>query len=160
DVSPDSIKVTGSGRIEREPLVLNQPAVFTRSGDGWALAPTSLNFAGGAAVVSGRSGSRPEVHAQVQHMPLEVLGLAWPGLDLSGSATGRLDYAWKENRSGRLDLKVRGLSRAGLVLASKPIDLAVVAAVSGNQAAVRAVAGNGNVIIGRAQAKFAPLGNG
>jgi translocation and assembly module TamB len=160
DVSPEAIRVTGSGRIEREPLVLNQSAVFTRAGDGWALAPTSLNFAGGSAIVSGRSGSRPEIHAQVAHMPLEVLDLAWPKLDLSGSATGRLDYAWKENRSGRLDLKVNGLSRAGLVLASKPIDLAVVAAVSGNQAAIRAVAGNGNQIIGRAQARFAPMGNG
>ncbi|MFL6842442.1 MAG: translocation/assembly module TamB domain-containing protein [Sphingomicrobium sp.] len=160
DVSPDSIRLTGSGRIEREPLVLKQAAVFTRSGDGWALAPTSLGFAGGSAVVSGRSGSRPEVHAQVQGLPLEVLDLAWPGLDLSGSATGRLDYAWKGNRNGRLDLKVRGLSRAGLVLASKPIDLAVAAAVSGNQAALRAVAGNGNQIIGRAQARFAPMGGG
>src|SRR5881275_1519217 len=91
DVSPDTIRLTGSGRIERQPLVLNQAAVLTRSGDGWALAPTSLTFAGGNAVVSGRSGSRPEVHAQVQHMPLEVLDLAWPKLDLSGSATGRLD---------------------------------------------------------------------
>ena len=160
DVSPDTIRVTGSGRIEREPLVLKQAAVFTRTGDGWALAPTSLDFAGGSAVVSGRSGSRPEVHALVQHMPLGVLDLAWPNLDLSGSATGRLDYAWKGNRNGRLDLKVRGLSRAGLVLASKPIDLAIVAAVGGNQAAVRAVAGNGSTIIGRAQARFAPLGGG
>ena len=160
DVSPESIRLTGSGRIEREPLVLKQAAVFTRSGDGWALAPTSLSFAGGSAVVSGRSGSRPEVHAQVRALPLEVLDLAWPSLDLSGSATGRLDYAWKGNRTGRLDLKVRGLSRAGLVLASKPIDLAVAAAVSGNQAALRAVAGNGSQIIGRAQARFAPMGGG
>ncbi|HEX6741651.1 MAG TPA: translocation/assembly module TamB domain-containing protein [Sphingomicrobium sp.] len=160
DITPDSIRLTGSGRVEREPLVLKQAAVLTRSGDGWALAPTSLGFAGGSAVVSGRSGSRPEVHAQVQGMPLDVLDLAWPNLDLSGSATGRLDYAWKGNRNGRLDLKVRGLSRSGLVLASKPIDLAVAAAISGNQAAIRAVAGNGTSIIGRAQAKFAPMGNG
>jgi translocation and assembly module TamB len=160
EISPDAIRVTGSGRVEREPLMLNQAAVFTRSGDGWALAPTSLNFAGGSAIVSGRSGSRPEVHAQVEHMPLGVLDLAWPNLDLSGSATGRLDYAWKGNRNGRLDLKVRGLSRAGLVVASKPIDLAVAAVITGNQAAIRAVAGNGNQVIGRAQARFSPMGGG
>ncbi len=40
DVSPDRISLTGSGRIERKPLVLKQAAVLTRSGDGWALAPT------------------------------------------------------------------------------------------------------------------------
>ena len=44
---PTRSSLTGSGRIERQPLVLNQAAVLTRSGDGWALAPTSLSFAGG-----------------------------------------------------------------------------------------------------------------
>jgi translocation and assembly module TamB len=160
NVTPDQIRLTGSGRIERQPLVLNDAAVLTRSGDGWALAPTRLSFAGGTATVSGRSGSRPEVHAQVARMPLEVLDIAWPGLDLAGSATGRLDYAWKGNRSGRLDLKVRGLSRAGLVLASKPIDVGIAAVVSGNQAGLRAVAASAGAIIGRAQARFAPMGGG
>ena len=135
DISPDTIRLTGNGRIEHQPLVLNQAAVLTRAGDGWALAPTSLSFAGGNATVSGRSGSAPEVHAQLGGMPLQVLDLFWPNLDLSGSATGRVDYAWKSNRSGRLDLKVRGLSRAGLVLASKPIDVGIAAIVNGNQAA-------------------------
>ena len=160
DVSPDMIRVTGSGRIERQPLVLNQAAVFTRSGDGWQLAPTNLSFAGGTAIVSGRSGSRPEVHAQVQRMPLEVLDVAWPGLDLKGSATGRLDYAWKGNRSGQLDLKVRGLSRAGLVVGSKPIDVGIAAMVTGNRAALRAVAASDGNVVGRAQARFAPMGGG
>jgi translocation and assembly module TamB len=124
------------------------------------LAPTALSFAGGNATVSGRSGSAPEVHAQLAAMPLQVLDVLWPNLDLSGSATGRVDYAWKSSRSGRLDLKVHGLSRAGLVLASKPIDVAVAALVNGNQAGMRAVAASDGAIVGRAQARFAPLGNG
>jgi translocation and assembly module TamB len=160
DVSSDTIRLTGSGRIERQPLVLNQAAVLTRAGDGWALAPTSISFAGGNATVSGRSGSAPEMHAQLGAMPLDVLDLFWPNLNLSGSATGRLDYAWKTNRTGRLDLKVHGLSRAGLVLASKPIDVAIAAVVNGGQAGVRAVAASDGAIVGRAQARFAPLGHG
>jgi translocation and assembly module TamB len=160
DISPDEIRLTGSGSIERQPLVLNEPAVLTRVGDGWALAPTSLSFAGGRATVSGRSGSAPEVHAQLAGMPLQVLDLFWPNLDLSGVATGRVDYAWKSNRSGRFDLKVRGLSRAGLVLASKPIDVGVAAIINDNQAAMRAVVASDGAIVGRAQARFAPLGNG
>ena len=160
DVAPDRISLTGRGQIERQPLVLNQAAVITHSGEGWALAPTSLSFAGGAATVSGRSGSAPEVHAQLAGMPLEVLDIIWPNLDLSGSASGHLDYAWKSNRAGRLDLKVQGLSRAGLVLASKPIDVGIAAIVNGNQAALRAVAASDGAIVGRAQARFAPMGNG
>ncbi|MFL6776990.1 MAG: translocation/assembly module TamB domain-containing protein [Sphingomicrobium sp.] len=160
NIEPNTIRLTGNGRIEREPLVLNQAAVLTRSGDGWALAPTSISFAGGNATVSGRSGSAPELHAQLGSMPLQVLDIFWPNLDLSGSATGRVDYAWKSNRSGRLDLKVRGLSRAGLVLASKPIDVGIAAIVNGNQAGLRAVAASDGGIVGRAQARFAPLGGG
>ena len=134
--------------------------MLTRSGDGWELSPTSISFSGGRAVLSGRSGSRPEVHAQLQSMPLEILDLGWPNLDLSGIASGRLDYAWKGNRAGRADLKIRGLSRAGLVLASKPIDVGLAAVVTGNQAAMRAVAVSGGQTLGRAQARFAPIGNG
>ena len=160
NVSPNEIHLTGSGRIERQPLVLNQAAVLTRSGDGWELAPTSLKFAGGTANVSGRSGSHPEVHAQVQAMPLEVLDIAWPKLDLSGSASGRVDYAWKGNRNGKLNLTIRGLSRAGLVLASKPIDVGIAAAVNNSQGALRAVAASNGQIVGRAQARFAPMGGG
>jgi len=160
NVSPDRIELTGHGSIERRPLVLNQTAVLIRSGDGWTLSPTSLSFAGGKAVLSGRSGSRPEVHAQLQAMPLQILDIAWPDLDLSGVASGRVDYAWKGNRSGRADLRLRGLSRAGLVLSSKPIDVGLAAAVQGNQAAMRAVAVSGGQTIGRAQARFAPIGGG
>jgi translocation and assembly module TamB len=160
NVSPDRIELTGRGSVERRPLVLNQAAVLTRSGDGWALSPTSLSFAGGRAVVSGRSGSRPEVHAQLQAMPLQILDIGWPDLDLSGVASGRVDYAWKGNRSGRADLRIRGLSRAGLVLSSKPIDVGLAAVVQGNQAAMRAVAVSGGQTIGRAQARFAPIGGG
>jgi translocation and assembly module TamB len=160
EIAPNTIKLTGNGRIENQPLTLNQAAVLTRAGDGWALAPTSVSFAGGNATVSGRSGSAPEVHAQLGRMPLQVLDILWPNLNLSGSATGRVDYAWKSARTGNLDIKVHGLSRAGLLLASAPVDVAVAAVVSGNRAGIRAVAASGGAIVGRAQAQFAPLGNG
>ena len=160
NVSPDRIELTGRGSIERQPLVLNQAAILTRSGDGWTLSPTSLSFAGGKAVLSGRSGSNPEVHAQLQSMPLQILDLGWPDLELSGVASGRIDYAWKGNRNGRADLRIRGLSRAGLVLSSKPIDVGLAAVVQGNQAAIRAVAISGGQTIGRAQARFSPFGGG
>lgn len=160
NISPDRISLTGKGQIERQPLLLNEPAVLTRSGDGWALAPTRITFAGGAATVSGRSGSAPEVHAQLSAMPLAALKVFWPSVDLLGTASGRVDYAWQSNRSGRLDLKIRGLSHAGLVLASKPVDIGIAAMVNGNQAALRAIAASDGAIVGRAQARFAPMGNG
>jgi translocation and assembly module TamB len=160
DISPDQIRLTGRGSVDRKPLVLEQAAVLTKAGDGWALAPTRVAFAGGHAVVSGNSGSLPSVNAQLQSMPLSVLNIAWPDLDLSGRATGSLQYAWKGSRSGKLDLTIRGLSRSGLVLASQPIDLGVAAVLTGDKAGLRAVAVSNGQTIGRAQARLAPLGPG
>src|SRR3712207_8294923 len=73
------------------------------------------------ATISGRSGSRPEVHAEVQAMPLNVLDLAWPALDLKGSATGRLDYAWrgKDRKSTRLNSSHANISYAVFCLKKK-----------------------------------------
>ncbi|QIK79868.1 translocation/assembly module TamB [Sphingomonas piscis] len=160
DVSPDRISLTGNGQVNRRPLQLRTAAVLTRSGDGWALAPTDFLFAGGAGTLSGRSGSRPEVHAELRGMPLQILDIVQPGLGLGGLATGRLDYAWQGNRSGRIDLRVRGLSKAGLVLSSRPIDVGIAAAVADGKAAIRAVAVSEGRTVGRAQARFAPLGRG
>lgn len=160
DVSHDTIRLTGSGRVGKQPLVLKQPAILSRAGDGWALAPTEIGFAGGSATLSGRSGSRPEVHAQIATMPLQVLDLISPGMGLSGTANGHVDYAWAGNRRGSLNVTVRGLTRAGLVLASKPIDVGIAGIITGDKAAVRAVAASNGAIIGRAQARFAPIGNG
>ena len=160
DVTPGTIRLTGRGRIDGRSLTLEQPAMLTRTGDGWALARTNFSFAGGAGALSGRSGSLPEVHAELRAMPMQVLDIVRPGLGLGGSATGTLDYAWRGNRSGRINLKVRGLSRAGLVLASKPIDVGIAGIINDGKAAVRAVAASEGRIIGRAQARFAPLGGG
>jgi translocation and assembly module TamB len=159
EISPDRIRLTGRGQVDRQPLVIEQAAVLTRSGDGWAVAPTRVSYGGGSAVVSGTSGSRPSVNARLQSIPLRLLNVFQPGLDYGGRASGTLEYSWRGERSGRLDLNVRGLSRSGLVLASEPIDLGLAAVLSGNRAGLRAVAASNGRTIGRAQARFAPVGN-
>ncbi len=94
-------------------------------------------------------------------MPLQILDIGWPGLGLTGLASGRLDYAWEGNRSGRADLKIRGLSRAGLVLASQADRRRH---RGGGRPATRPRCARSRraaaATIGRAQARFAPLGGG
>ena len=163
NVSPDRISITGRGEVARRALTLDSAMVLTREAGGWNVAPTRLRFNGGRATVSGRTGASPEVHAELQGMPLQLLDIGWPNLGLSGSASGRLDYRWRSDNgapAGRADLRVRGLSRAGLVLSSKPIDVGLAAVLSGGKAAMRAVAVSDGKTIGRAQARFSPLGRG
>ena len=161
EVAPDRISMSGRGEIDRRPLTLDAPMVLTREGDGWAVAPTRIHFGGGQGTVSGRTGSRPELHADIAAMPLQLLDMLWPKLGLAGIASGTVEYHDNGGRpGGRADLKVRGLSRAGLLLASQPIDVGLAAVLDGDKAALRAVAVSGGKTIGRAQARFAPLGSG
>ena len=157
------IWLTGGGTIDRKPARLTTPAMLTRDGNGWRLAQTAFEFAGGAARVSGRFGDGPnEIDASLTRMPLSISDMLYPDLGLGGVATGTLRYRQTGPGlpSGRVDLKIRGLSRSGLVLSSKPIDLGISAVLEGNHAAARAVAASGGKTIGRAQARLAPLGEG
>jgi translocation and assembly module TamB len=160
-VAPDRIVLRGQGSLSGRPLTLVSPAVLTAEGDGWLIARSALRFAGGSATVAGRTGSSPEFSADLQSMPLAVLDIVRPGLELGGLASGRVNYAWgRGQRSGRADVTVRGLSRAGLVLASRPIDVGIAAVMQGDRAAARAVAVSDGRTLGRAQGRFAPLGQG
>jgi len=160
-ISPDRISVTGSGTIDRRAVSLSGPAVLTRDGDGWALAPTALRFAGGGLQLSGRlSNAVTVIDATLERMPLSVLDIVNPTLGLSGTASGRVNISQHADGSaptGRADLRVRGLSRSGLVLTSKPIDAGVAAVLSANGLVVRAIAASGGQTIGRAQMRLAPL---
>nr|WP_294849288.1 translocation/assembly module TamB [uncultured Sphingomonas sp.] len=160
DISPNRISVTGRGQLDRKPLILESPAVLTAVAGGWEIAPTRVRFGGGLATLSGRTGNNPELQADIQSLPLQLLDLVWPNSRLGGIANGRLEYRWAGQPSGSANLRIRGLTRAGMVLASKPIDVGLNAQLSDGKAALRAVAVSDGKIIGRAQGRFAPIGRG
>jgi translocation and assembly module TamB len=161
DIVPDRIQLTGSGMLDRRPIALSQPALLTKTGDGWRLAPAAIGFAGGSAAVSGLFGGQATLfEARVDSLPLTMMDIVWPELGLGGVATGRLSYSEPASGqpSGDADLRIRGLTRSGVVLASSPVDIGVVARMADGSAAMRAVAVSGGNTIGRAQARLSPIG--
>lgn len=160
-LAPGRIELTGQGNIDRRPIKLGAPAALTRDGDAWRLAPASIGFSGGAATVSGRfGGAANELNASVERMPLSVLDIFYPQLGLGGYASGTLGYNLPRGGTlpeGRADLKIRGLTRSGLVLSSRPVDVGLAAVLSGNAAAARAVVSSGGKLIGRAQGRISAL---
>jgi translocation and assembly module TamB len=162
DVAPGRIRLTGRGALDRRPIELREPALFTREGDGWRLHSASLAFAGGSATVSGLfGGASTEVSARMEAMPLSALDIGWPELGLGGSASGTLSYRFPAGGgqpSGDANLRVRGLTRSGLVLSSRPVDIGVVAKLAGGNAGIRAIAVSEGRTIGRAQARLSPIG--
>ena len=162
-IAPDRYVIEAQGNVDRRPLRLLEPATVTREGDGWRLAPTRLGFAGGEASVAGRfGGGALAVEGGLTRMPLSILDIVAPGAGLGGTASGTFRYAQAGTGAptGQVDLTVRGLTRSGLVLASIPIDLGLAAALTPTQLGLRAVMQSGGKVIGRAQARLAPLAGG
>ena len=159
--TPLNVTLTAEGAIDRRPIRLETPAVLHREGDAWRLDPTQLAFAGGKATLAGRFGGvANEITAGVQSMPLSVLDIFFPQLGLSGIATGDVDYRLERGAripTGRANIKIRGLSRSGLVLTSRPADVAVSAVLTDKVAAARAVVSSGGKVIGRGQARIGNL---
>ncbi|MBI0475128.1 translocation/assembly module TamB [Sphingomonas sp. MA1305] len=163
DIAPERISVAAQGMVDRRPLQLLSPAVFHRDGDGWRLAPARLSFAGGTAEIGGRyGGDALQVDATLAAMPLAILDIGYPGLGLSGVASGRFSFADTADAmpTGRAELTVRGLSRAGLVLQSRPLDVGIAAVLTADRLGIRAVMAADGRTVGRAQALLKPLGGG
>src|SRR3546814_12974212 len=47
-VTPGRIQLQAGGTVDKRPIKLNRPAIFTRTQDGWRLDPASVGFAGGS----------------------------------------------------------------------------------------------------------------
>jgi translocation and assembly module TamB len=159
-IDPMKIQLTGQGTIDRTPIRLTSPAVVAREGDAWRLSPTALAFAGGSASVSGLFGAGvSQLDAGLTAMPLTVMDIFYPGLGIGGVASGKFSYRLAQGALpvGRADLRIRGLTRSGLVLSSSPVDVGIAAVLDGRGAVGRAVAVSGGRTIGRAQARLAPL---
>jgi len=161
DVTPGRYSITGSGTLDGRPIQLTSPAVLTSTAEGWRLERGSFNFAGGRANLAGLIGSHIELDADLEAMPLSVLDIAVADLDLGGVASGHVTYrsgAGGAPPSGEANLRVRGLTRSGLVLTSRPVDIGLNARIAGSNAAVRVIAMSEGQTIGRAQARINGIG--
>ncbi len=162
-VTADSYSIAAQGTLDRRPLKLLSPAIVTRDGDGWRLAPTRLSFSGGEAMVGGRfTAATTAIDASLTRMPLAIMDIGYPGLGLGGLASGSFSIVTANGAAptGKADLTIRGLSRAGLVLSSQPIDVGIAALLSPDKLGLRAVVASAGKTIGRAQAQLSPLGAG
>ena len=162
-VTANGYRVSAEGTVDRRALKLETPAALTREGDGWRLAPTRLSFAGGEAVVGGLFAANGNaIDARLDKMPLSILDIGFPGLGLGGVAYGTLNYASNGAAppTGKIDMTIRGLTRSGLVLSSRPIDVGLAGVLEPGKAGIRAVVASGGQTIGRAQALLSPLAGG
>jgi translocation and assembly module TamB len=163
DIAPDNIRLNAGGTLDRRPIKLTNAAILTKTDDGWRLSPTTISYLGGTAQLAGRfGGETTQAEARLQKLPLSLLDIGKSDLGLGGTATGTLSYSQPRGGvpAGNASLRIRGLTRSGLALSSKPIDVGVNAVLTADRLGARAVVVSDNKTIGRAQALLTPLGSG
>jgi translocation and assembly module TamB len=154
-VAPDRITAYLAGDYAGNAITMPRRAVLARDGAGWRLEPSQISFGSGVMIGSGRfGGGVSELHLAVSRMPLSALDIAYADLGLGGYASGLIDYRndFTGIPEGHAALTVLGLTRSGLVLTSRPVDLALVGQLDAHALQLRAVAREGLVPRMRLQA--------
>ncbi len=157
--APDRIELRANGTLDSKPIALAQAAVLTRGADGWRLAPVTLQTAAGQADFSGQFGKTNALKAQLRGIGLSLLGGFVPGLDVAGRVSGQIDMVLPAGGlpAGTANLRLNGLTRAGIAAASTPIDVGLNARFGNDGGEARAVIVRGGVVEGRIQARVGPV---
>ncbi|WP_068090626.1 translocation/assembly module TamB domain-containing protein [Novosphingobium rosa] len=163
DVGPGKVALIAGGTFAGQRIAMPRRAVFTSqsrpdgTGNGWQLAPSQIDYAGGRVVAQGTFGNgASEMKVAMADMPLSLGDIVIADLGLGGKVSGNL--AWHRAREGlpgaEGTLAIKGLTRSGLSLTSRPIDLAVAGALRGDVLEARAVASEEGQVRGRLQIRI------
>ncbi|EGD57323.1 hypothetical protein Y88_3632 [Novosphingobium nitrogenifigens DSM 19370] len=159
----DKVIVFVAGDYAGTTISMPRRAIFEREGAGWRLEPSQISFGSSAVIAEGHFGGGPtDLHLAVSRMPLSVLDIVYADLGMGGLVSGQIDYRNDHTGrpSGHAALQIKGVSRSGLVLSSRPLDLALVASLDANSLQARAVAKDGTALRGRLQALISDLPRG
>ncbi|MDE2302571.1 MAG: translocation/assembly module TamB domain-containing protein [Sphingomonadales bacterium] len=160
EIAPGRIALNAGGHFAGQPIAMPRRAVLTFTAEGWELAPTELDYAGGRTIASGRSaGGNERLDFALADMPLAISDVIFANLGLGGKATGLLHYEKRRGAPPRGDARfmLKELTRSGLLLTSRPIDIALVGDLGASTFEARAVSSEAGQIRGRLQARIADL---
>ena len=162
DVAPDRIAVAARGSYGGQPITMPRRAVLLKQPDGsWQLQKTQVSFSGGIAIVEGQFGGAggTQFTLSLAKMPLSLIDITGADLGLGGSISGIVDYHSGAGGvpTGQARVMVNGLTRSGLLLTSRPVDLALVAQLSPTALQARAVLQDKGQMLGRLQGSVSNL---
>jgi translocation and assembly module TamB len=162
DVAPNVIRVAARGSYGGQPITMPRRGVLLKQRDGsWQLQKTQLTFGGGIAIAEGQFGGPGGAQATISlaRMPLSLIDITGSDLGLGGSISGIVDFRGGAGGvpTGSARVMVTGLTRSGLLLTSRPVDLALVAQLSPTLLQARAVLQDKGQMLGRLQGRIANL---
>lgn len=159
--SSKAITLAGNGQYGNRRVRLVRPAQLSRLDDGgWRLAPAVLRVGRGRVGVQGRfGGGLIDMAAQFNTVPMALFDVAVRDLGFGGNASGSMSFRQADGGlpTGKASLKLASLTRTGLIVSSRPVDIAANLALTSNALAMRAVIAENGKTVGRAQARIGGL---
>ncbi|TMM48777.1 translocation/assembly module TamB domain-containing protein [Qipengyuania marisflavi] len=160
-VQPQRVALAARGEFAGKRIVMPRRAVLTSLPEGgWQLARTQLSYGSGGVVAQGRvGGGETALELKLARMPLSLADIVMSDLGLGGTISGVIDYRAAKGGLpvGTARVKLDGLTRSGLVLTSRPVDLSLVARLDADSLDARALLRNQDIKRGRVQAQISGL---
>ncbi len=162
NVSQQRIAAAVKGSYGGRAIAMPRRAVLVKQPDGgWRLQKTQLNFGSGIAIAEGSFGGPggPTGKLSLAKMPLSLIDAVGGDLGLGGTVSGVIEAHTGPGGvpTGEARVMIDGLTRSGLLLTSRPIDLALVARLDPSLAQMRAVLQDSSGTQGRLQGRIANL---
>ena len=161
DVAPDRVALAARGNLAGRELTMPRRAILTKvDGGGWALEKSQITYGDGFILAEGQlGGGATRLDLRAEDIPLSVGDIVLGDAGLGGSISGSISYAAPSGGmpTGDARVKVAGFTRSGLILASRPIDLSLVARLDADKLQARAILDDNNTQGGRVQALISNL---
>lgn len=160
DIAPGRLAVRAAGDLAGRPIAMPRSAVLTREAAGWRLARSQVTIGKGSAIAEGLLGAdETDFQFALTALPLSLADVFIGSQGLGGSASGLLDYRQPKGGmpEGNARLQIKGLTRAGLTLTSRPVDVALIGTLSAKSLETRAVLRDSGAVNGRLQARITGL---
>lgn len=157
-LSPARIVANIRGTVSAVGVSLAAPAELTKSGAEWQLQPTTLVTSQGRMQLNGRFGRATQLHALLQNLDLALLNAFLPDFGVAGKASGTIDLSAAGSVPDvRARIDVAGLTRTSALTVSEPVDVALLATLGAGGGDARAIVRRSGSVVGRLQARLAPL---
>ncbi|GGE07169.1 hypothetical protein GCM10011529_11950 [Polymorphobacter glacialis] len=161
-LTPQQVVANATGAFNGISFKLAAPAVATKTGGEWRLAPATIVFPQGRARIAGSYGKQARLNAVLDSVDLGIVNSFVPDLGLGGKASGTIDAVLADVPVVDARINVAGFTRTAAYTISAPVDIATSAQLSGSGGSIAGAIRRGSTTIGRLQARVAPLpaGNG
>ncbi|MBY8337429.1 translocation/assembly module TamB domain-containing protein [Alteriqipengyuania sp. NZ-12B] len=161
DIAPDRIALATRGNLAGRELTMPRRAVLTKiDGGGWALQRSQISYGDGFVIAEGRMGGEAtRFDLNVRDIPLSLADIVMGDAGLGGSLSGTITYAAPKDGlpTGEARVRVDKFTRSGVILASRPVDLSLVARLETDRLQARAILDDNGTEGGRVQALISDL---